>query len=411
MSIKDFVFPNFEQLKPVYLEQCVRELKRFSRYLESNIENKSKERYEISIEKIKKGEPLLKRDYVVLAFCLSRLESEGYLDIFYDLFQRSLDSFIGVSSFVRPFASYIYNNKLNENTRKIYTLFRRIRTKLPNKSRYEVINDLLRKNVDLSDFLEEIKNNIQSKESISDIEKYCENIFMKDNDKAYYRYIKDFIVKNHLRQDLWPQFKRLMEIMDFEDKKAVFAGVLLCYKNNPAIESYPQNWFELIWRELKDPYDPYNTRWKGMDDVKDVFRLWYAYSRVLDFFTNHIKGGDRRRCNFWMQYINCMYRVKHYPEANMALVMEFAGHIIVEFAQPNNACYVYSKKHLTLEEIERKLASSDLTPTEKVNFLKNQSLCLRRLFHRDRWEYEFNSYLFHLGYNKGRWLYWDSFRG
>jgi len=53
--------------------------------LEGNIENRAKERYETIIEKINRREPLLKKDYLVLAFCLSRLESEGYLNIFYKL--------------------------------------------------------------------------------------------------------------------------------------------------------------------------------------------------------------------------------------------------------------------------------------------------------------------------------------
>jgi|GEM_PF-5967186 len=407
---KDFILPSFEHLKPVYIEQCVRDLKIFSRRFEGNIENKSKERYEISIEKIKNGEPLLKKDFMVLAFCLSRLENEGYLNIFYRLFRKNLNSFAGVSSFVRPFTSYIYNNELNENTRRIYKLFRKIRPKLPNKPRYSIIDELLRKNPDLVNFLMEIKDNIQSKESIVDIEKYCKNIFMKDNDKAYFKYIKDFIIPNHTKQDLWLDFRRLIEIMNIEDKKDVFAGVLRCYKYNPDVKSYPRNWFEFIWQELKDPYDPYNSQWDGMDDVKDVFRMWLAYTKVLDFFINSIEGGDRRRCNFWTQYINCMYRVRHYPEANMALVMEFREHIIVEFAQPNNACYIYSKKFLNLEEIEKSLASSSLSPKEKVDLLKNRSLCEYRLSHREKWEYEFAARLLHLGYNKGRWSHWDSFR-
>ena len=409
MSMELFLFPNFERLKPQYIERCVYELQRASHDLEGNIENRAKERYETIIEKINRREPLLKKDYLVLAFCLSRLESEGYLNIFYKLFRKSIKSFNGVSSFVRPFASYIYNNGLNENTRKIYNLFRRIRPKLPDKPRNGVISQLLLYNKDLADFLEEIKINIQSKESIVDIGKYCHNIFMKDSDKAYCHYIIDFIVSNHKKRELWPEFRRMVEVMDFEDKKKVFAGILRCYIDNYEIESYPRNWFEFIGMELREPNDQYNKRWDGMDEEKDVFRRWLAYSNVQDFFVNKIKGGDRRRCNFWLQYVDCMYRVKHYRDANMALVMEFKHHIIVEFAQQSNACYVYSKEHLTIEEIEEKLKPGVLTSTEKINFLKNQSLRMTRLLHRGNWEYDFTAYLHRLGYRKERRAHWDSF--
>jgi hypothetical protein len=390
VNINDFVLPDFEQLKPIYIQQSIRNIKKSSRFRENKNELLERDQYAFCIEKIKNKERLYKKDYRVLAYSLQQLEKDGYLDVFYNSFLQSFNSFRGISSFIRPFASYIYNNDETKNASRIYNLLTILRSKLPAKPKYRVIQDILDKNRSLSDFRAELKTSIQEMEELNGIENYCTSVFMKDTDKVYYHFIKGFIVKSHLKEDLWPRLKRIVETMDLEDKKAVFSDILVQHKDNTVIDSYPQEWFRFALRELKDPYDPSNTRWRGIEHVKDVFRIWNAYTNVLDFFINHVRGGDRRRLNFWKNYVGNIYRIRHFPEANMALVMEFEHHIFVEFAQHSNACYVYSKNHLNISDIERALEGRRLSRAEKVSFLKDRELCLFRLSHRDSWENNFD---------------------
>lgn len=401
---KEYILPDFKNLNTYWIDNSIQKIKK-SRLYRPDFEAKpSIEKYIKAVQLLKNNQKLYKRDYKVLIFYLDRVEKENLFHKFLQSFVNNINSFSGVRTFIRPFHNYIYNfYDKSSNVPRMYTLLRALQRGFPDKEKYKKISDKISASENIDIFLKNIKTEFKHFKAETEIDDYCRLVFLKNTDRFYYECMKEFIVANYLNDDLGSLFTNVMGKMELEIKKHIFREILLNYKDNYNTDSYPEGWFKLIHKELKDPYDPSNQRWHGIEEeVREIFRRWNVDKRISDFFGT-VVGGDQRRLEFWKQYANNVYRIEYFKDVNDALVMQFKDHTFVEFAEHNNALYIYNKIHIDVEIVKSKISSSILSKNEKLKMLKDRNVVLKWMAHRGEWEYDFNHTMLSLGYRKSRW--------
>ena len=338
----------------------------------------------------------------MLLFYLNDIEQQNYFDKLYDSFILRINSFRAYRGFIRPLTSYIYNYyDSSNNIVSVYDLLRIIAPKLKDSEKYQIIKSIPTKNSLYKGFLYDIKKQFYNVKESKEIEEILKKVFMTRNDKFYLECMVRFIVNNHLNKDLMIEFRAAINRMELETKKEVFTGILEIYAKENDIEKYPKVWFTMILEHLGEPYSQSNTKWNGIDEnLKEIFRLWNNNENIYNFFINEATDGDKRRLNFWREYINSIYRIRYYPNLNKALVMEFKNHLFVEFAQHSNALYYYDKSVKNIDMIDAN--QSQRWGNLSIYYLKDKDLG-SRMMHSGDWTYKFEKELKRLNYNKGGW--------
>ena len=352
--IDKYITPNFNNLKPVKIIRANENIKK-SKHYDPAVELKpTKDRFRYAFNLFIKGEYLYSKHYKVLLFYLNDIEQQNYFDKLYDSFILRINSFRAYRGFIRPLTSYIYNYyDSSNNIVSVYDLLRIIAPKLKDSEKYQIIKSIPTKNSLYKGFLYDIKKQFYNVKESKEIEEILKKVFMTRNDKFYLECMVRFIVNNHLNKDLMIEFRAAINRMELETKKEVFIGILEIYAKENDIEKYPKVWFTMILEHLGEPYSQSNTKWNGIDEnLKEIFRLWNNNENIYNFFINEATDGDKRRLNFWREYINSIYRIRYYPNLNKALVMEFKNHLFVEFAQHSNALYYYDKSVKNIDMID-----------------------------------------------------------
>lgn len=352
--IDKYITPNFNNLKPVKIIRANENIKK-SKHYDPAVELKpTKDRFRYAFNLFIKGEYLYSKHYKVLLFYLNDIEQQNYFDKLYDSFILRINSFRAYRGFIRPLTSYIYNYyDCSNNIVSVYDLLRIIAPKLKDSEKYQIIKSIPTKNSLYKGFLDDIKKQFYNVKESKEIEEILKKVFMTRNDKFYLECMVRFIVNNHLNKDLMIEFRAAINRMELEVKKEVFTGILEIYVKENDIDKYPKVWFTMILEHLGEPYSQSNTKWNGIDEnLKEIFRLWNNNENIYNFFINEATDGDKRRLNFWREYINSIYRIRYYPNLNKALVMEFKNHLFVEFAQHSNALYYYDKSVKNIDMID-----------------------------------------------------------
>jgi hypothetical protein len=152
------------------------------------------------------------------------------------------------------------------------------------------------------------------------------------------------------------------------------------------------------------------ARWgRVRDETRAMVATWLKLGLLEDFFQllAHERGTDRRRLRFWSQYVHCvddMYLVlgsdakwnrgadymrlrerakgriadlTSSPASNNAFVMVIGKHVVVEFGETGNACFVFRREGLPF----RLASGADLAANRTA--LKHDGRKLR-LRHMDR---------------------------
>ena len=400
--IDKYITPNFDNLKPVKIIRANENIKK-SKYYDPAVELKpTKDRFRHAFNLFINGECLYSKHYKVLLFYLNDIEKQNYFDKLYDSFILRINSFRAYRGFIRPLTSYIYNNyDSSNNIVSVYDLLRIITPKLKDSEKYQIIKSIPTKNSLYKGFLYDIKKQFYNVKESKEIEEILKKVFMTRNDKFYLECMVRFIVNNHLNKDLMIEFRAAINRMELETKKEVFIGILEIYAKENDIEKYPKVWFTMILEHLGEPYSQSNTKWNGIDEnLKEIFRLWNNNENIYNFFINEATDGDKRRLNFWREYINSIYRIRYYPNLNKALVMEFKNHLFVEFAQHSNALYYYDKSVKNIDMIDAN--QSQRWGNLSIYYLKDKDLG-SRMMHSGDWTYKFEKELKRLNYNKGGW--------
>lgn len=400
--IDKYITPNFNNLKPVKIIKANENIKK-SKHYDPAVELKpTKDRFRYAFNLFIKGEYLYSKHYKVLLFYLNDIEQQNYFDKLYDSFILRINSFRAYRGFIRPLTSYIYNYyDSSNNIVSVYDLLRIIAPKLKDSEKYQIIKSIPTKNSLYKGFLYDIKKQFYNVKESKEIEEILKKVFMTRNDKFYLECMVRFIVNNHLNKDLMIEFRAAINRMELETKKEVFIGILEIYAKENDIEKYPKVWFTMILEHLGEPYSQSNTKWNGIDEnLKEIFRLWNNNENIYNFFINEATDGDKRRLNFWREYINSIYRIRYYPNLNKALVMEFKNHLFVEFAQHSNALYYYDKSVKNIDMIDAN--QSQRWGNLSIYYLKDKDLG-SRMMHSGDWTYKFEKELKRLNYNKGGW--------
>ena len=400
--IDKYITPNFNNLKPVKIIRANENIKK-SKHYDPAVELKpTNDRFRYAFNLFIKGEYLYSKHYKVLLFYLNDIEQQNYFDKLYDSFILRINSFRAYRGFIRPLTSYIYNYyDSSNNIVSVYDLLRIIAPKLKDSEKYQIIKSIPTKNSLYKGFLYDIKKQFYNVKESKEIEEILKKVFMTRNDKFYLECMVRFIVNNHLNKDLMIEFRAAINRMELETKKEVFIGILEIYAKENDIEKYPKVWFTMILEHLGEPYSQSNTKWNGIDEnLKEIFRLWNNNENIYNFFINEATDGDKRRLNFWREYINSIYRIRYYPNLNKALVMEFKNHLFVEFAQHSNALYYYDKSVKNIDMIDAN--QSQRWGNLSIYYLKDKDLG-SRMMHSGDWTYKFEKELKRLNYNKGGW--------
>ena len=400
--IDKYITPNFNNLKPVKIIRANENIKK-SKHYDPDVELKpTKDRFRYAFNLFIKGEYLYSKHYKVLLFYLNDIEQQNYFDKLYDSFILRINSFRAYRGFIRPLTSYIYNYyDSSNNIVSVYDLLRIIAPKLKDSEKYQIIKSIPTKNSLYKGFLYDIKKQFYNVKESKEIEEILKKVFMTRNDKFYLECMVRFIVNNHLNKDLMIEFRAAINRMELETKKEVFTGILEINAKESDIEKYPKVWFTMILEHLGEPYSQSNTKWNGIDEnLKEIFRLWNNNENIYNFFINEATDGDKRRLNFWREYINSIYRIRYYPNLNKALVMEFKNHLFVEFAQHSNALYYYDKSVKNIDMIDAN--QSQRWGNLSIYYLKDKDLG-SRMMHSGDWTYKFEKELKRLNYNKGGW--------
>lgn len=400
--INKYITPNFNNLKPVKIIRANENIKK-SKHYDPAVELKpTKDRFRYAFNLFIKGEYLYSKHYKVLLFYLNDIEKQNYFDKLYDSFILRINNFRAYRGFIRPLTSYIYNYyDSSNNIVSVYDLLRIIAPKLKDSEKYQIIKSIPTKNSLYKGFLYDIKKQFYNVKESKEIEEILKKVFMTRNDKFYLECMVMFIINNHLNKDLIIEFRAAINRMELEVKKEVFKGILEIYAKENDIEKYPKVWFTMILEHLGEPYSQSNTKWNGIDEhLKEIFRLWNNNENIYNFFIKEATDGDKRRLNFWREYINSIYRIRYYPDLNKALVMEFKNHLFVEFAQHSNALYYYDKSVKNIDMIDAN--QSQRWGNLSIYYLKDKDLG-NRMLHSGDWTYKFEKELKRLNYNKGGW--------
>ena len=399
-----YIKPDFNRLKPSRINIANDKLKR-SKYYNPDIELKpDKNRFKESLSKLRANTPLVTKDYKVLFYYLDDVEKIGLFKNLCDKFYDNIDNFRSHRSFLRPLISYVYNfYDESPNISCIYEMLLEVSKNLKDKEKYKHIKMKFKNSLNLRIFLDGIKKDFYYVITEEDIEDALKRVFMKSTDKFYLECMARFIIDNHTEKSLFIKFDSIVKKMPLNLKKEVFIGILDSYKYEKNIELYPSRWFDKIGFYLGDPYSTSNTKWIGIkDELKEVYRRWNNSKHLYEFF-NQMPGHDNNeRLEFWKAYMDNIYRIRHYNELNNALVMEFRSHVFVEFADPNNALYMYDRRVQNIDNIDKNIRGYRMSNAEKVKYLKNRTTGTA-FIHRPGWQFKFNDMLRKLGYKKSRW--------
>lgn len=397
--MSQYILPDFNKLKPKRIENLNKRIKS-SRLYNPEIEFKPPRNvYLNSLNKLVTNQILLSKDYKTLLFYLNDLEIKGYFSKFYNKFSQYIKSDKNHRRFLRPLLYYIYEYyDTSIYLQDVYKNLCVVGTKLNNKEKYKSIKYKVDLNKDVKMFLSSVRREFYNCKTYNDMEETMKKVFMRKTDKFYLVCMVKFIIENHRNELFYREFFNVLKLMSLDLKKEVFIGILESYLGEDDINKYPDVWFKLILENLDEPYNPTNTKWKGIrKELKEVFRKWNNSTQLYNFFTNITGYVDEERLEFWKGYIGNIYRIKYFENLENALVMEFKNHVFIEFAKHGNASYIYTKKVKSIDDIimnsQLYKSASDLKDPRKGS----------KMIHSGLWQLKFKDVIEDLGYRKSRW--------
>lgn len=401
--MRHYPLPNFKALEPNFLAVTVREIQKLKIKDEKECVYNSVDKYKIALEKFIKKMPISKREYLSLLYYLHDLIELGYFTVFIEQFEKEINNFKFTASFCYPLLKFIYNNFNKGKERLIvYNLLQKLLKANQHKRRLKKVISLVNESKDIFQYLGKIIKKYRQISNIDEIKNLSKEYCLNTTDKFYHHCISDFIVNNHQKTEFWDFLSSTVKSMDLELKKKILEQIILHYKNAVHENEFHNEWFALIKDQLHDPFIARNTLWDGIsEEAINIYRRWNVLKNIYKFFME-ISGGDRRRLNYWRGHLNNIYNIEYFEELNKALVMEFPNHTIIEFAEANNACYIYPKAVINLQELYR-VSKSYISHREKMKYVKNNDKSIKKLRHYDQWEWSFDKVLRQMfGYTRGR---------
>lgn len=401
-----FILPNFFEYRPHFIEKSIKEISKSRLYTGDYGEREHDDKYLIAVNQLLKTKTLNKKEIKHLAYYLVSLERADIFMDYYKIFVANINIFINNFAVIRQFISFLYNGVHAKDKEMIFNILKILAKKQYNKKiRYDELFSVIISSAILGEFLNNIKDSFSSIRTLDEIDTLARICFLKPTDSFYHSCISSFIVNNYLDEELWGFYLSKVEVFKLEYKKRLFKDILAFYKEDYDIKAYPKKWFTLIGKELGDPYERVNPRWRGLEEEKEIYRRWNV-TENLDKFFDEIVGGDRDRKYYWRNYVNNIFRIEYFEEASKALVMQFKDHIFVEFATVGNAMYYYHKDDISIDKIKQDLDSMyyRYRISSKTSYLKQKNLAINKLNHAGSWQEKCDYIIRSLGYEKSRWI-------
>lgn len=403
MMSREYIKPRFKSIKPYSILKSISEIEKSKYYNPDFVLDKepSEDKFKVAYRKFENNEELTTKEYKILAYYLEVINKHGNLNIYFNSFNINFNRFVGYRGFVRPLLSFIYNYELRSIACKTtYEAVKKVVNKLKDKEKFKNVYITVKSNSKLDGYTNNIRQQFKKANTLEEIELLLKKYFIKNTDKFYFYCMVEYIAINHKNEDLFEKYRDTVNNMPLELQQEVFKGILEHYVDNYDVDSYPDRWFDLIGKILKEPYSASNTRWDNISDkCKEAYRRWNNNKYLYDFFSNTVEGGDQERLDFWKKYIDSIYRIRYFKEANDALIMEFKEHVFAEFAQKGNALYIYDKKVYSIDHLEKLASIKRIT----VHDLKDVNIVFKKKPHMPGWQGTFEILIKRLGYEPGRW--------
>lgn len=400
---RDYIKPRFKNIKPDSILKSIKEVEK-SRYYNENLvldKQPPRDKFNIAYKKFENNEELTTKEYKILAYYLDVINKYGNLNIYFNKFNINLNRFVGFRGFPRPLLSFIYNYDFESIACKTtYSSLKNIMNKLQGKEKFKYICLAVKTNSEIKGYCRSIKKEFKNATTLEDIESLLKRYLLKNTDMFYFYCMVDYIIKNHTNENLFEKFRETINNMPLNLQQEICKGILEYYAEDYDVDNYPDRWFDLIGKILKEPYSASNTRWNNISDkCKEAYRRWNNNKYLYDFFSNTVEGGDQERLDFWKKYIDSIYRIRYFKEANDALIMEFKEHVFAEFAQKGNALYIYDKKVYSIDHLEKLASIKRIT----VHDLKDVNIVFKKKPHMPGWQGTFEILIKRLGYEPSRW--------
>ena len=403
MMSREYIKPRFKSIKPYSILKSISEIEKSKYYNPDFVLDKepSEDKFKVAYRKFENNEELTTKEYKILAYYLEVINKHGNLNIYFNSFNINFNRFVGYRGFVRPLLSFIYNYELRSIACKTtYEAVKKVINKLKDKEKFKNVYITVKSNSKLDGYTNNIRQQFKKANTLEEIELLLKKYFIRNTDKFYFYCMVEYIAINHKNEELFDKYRDTVNNMPLELQQEVFKGILEHYVDNYDVDSYPDRWFALIGKILKEPYSTSNTRWDNISDkCKEAYRRWNNNKYLYDFFSNTVEGGDQERLDFWKKYIDSIYRIMYFKNTNDALIMQFKDHVFAEFAQRNNALYVYDKRVYSIDHLEKIANRRSII----MDDLKDKNLAMKRMNHRPGWQFIFEKDIKRLGYEPGRW--------
>jgi hypothetical protein len=158
---------------------------------------------------------------------------------------------------------------------------------------------------------------------------------------------------------------------------------------------FNSKWFEYVYQTNGGP----NQRsWREYsEEEKNTFRRWWNFKNIKDFFEKYAIYEDRKE--YWYEWMNGIEDSIIIEGFNLALIMKFKNHLIIEFGEVG-AVRVYESKELSIREIKSIFNGYPKTPAKLKIDEEYIEIENSRWKHQGNWQWRFNANMDELGYRK-----------
>ena len=241
-------------------------------------------------------------------------------------------------------------------------------------------------------------------ETSQGIESIYEELGISSSSKLFHESIVDMITENiediciERRQSIFSEetIKIVKKFFSEKDRKILFKKILNSYYySSKSPVDFNSTWFEYIYQTNGGPKQM--TWWGYSEEEKIAFRRWWNFRNIKDFFENYAIYEDRKE--YWFGWMNVIEDTIIIEGFNLALIMKFKNHLIIEFGKVG-AIRIYQSRELSIREIKSLFnnytkARAKAKIDEEYREIENS-----RWKHQGNWQWRFNANMDELGYRK-----------
>lgn len=344
----NLINPIFKSLAPSKINDAVREIKTSDYYNSyTRIKTQYKDSFKSSLLKFNNDEKLEHLEYITLIYNLDILYAESYLDEFIEKLLNDKNLLGDYYKLFRPFLYYLYNSENIEVKRKSYKALKVFSERLKAREQYKFVVRSIRRYDNFEEYLNNIEKKISKIKEEDDVSDLCVKYYLYEEDGFFLENISSVILKNYDRIEFFDKFMKYIGSVSLKRQKNIFKNILnsnLKSKNN---KQYIDLWFIEMEKILGDPYNLGNTRY---DDFKIDCLLYYRKWKNESILKKCLEE-DTKKLIFYMQYINCIFRVTYSEKLRNSLIIEFKDHIFIETNDSKHTLFIYKKEIYDIDKL------------------------------------------------------------